>query len=199
VNPGLLTTIELDSCLIITVANKSGLIYDEDRNRHKYDSPEISIPLSDIKARIGRFMNYRNVTWWVELFDILPVRSLEIWKLLDRNQLENSMGILSINAKQSLNGKIGGLNHKLFEFTKDKKLKYKKFYPGKYYQKYIKPLSLKAIQLAKEMAKNYSNQIESVHLTLRSHDQMPYDGMYDECIDDYLSQYNNVYSRDDIE
>ena len=129
---------------------KKERIYDFNLEEYIYEiKPEF---LSKYKLEIVH--NEPNIFWRQKTWDLAIYRSMEIWRKIPANKLENSIGELTTLAKRSLSGKMGTANGKYFEKDKNNNWNFIKSKEAKY-EKVFLPLSEEAIMKCRERAKKY--------------------------------------------
>jgi hypothetical protein len=129
---------------------KKERIYDFNLEEYIYEiKPEF---LSKYKLEIVH--NEPNIFWRQKTWDLAIYRSMEIWKKIPANKLENSIGELTTLAKRSLSGKMGTANGKYFNKDKNNNWNFIKPREAKY-EKVFLPLSEEAIMKCRERAKKY--------------------------------------------
>lgn len=114
-----------------------------------YDNIEW-FPISNYKIRGA--IEYEYVPWRTTIWNISIFRSLEIWKRIPTKRIFDSIGVLTIYGKRSINGKLGNANNKYFE--KDENGNWI-FIQWKNYKndKFFTPLTEEAILKCKERAR----------------------------------------------
>ncbi|WP_299065519.1 hypothetical protein [uncultured Polaribacter sp.] len=129
---------------------KKERIYDFNLEEYIYEiKPEY---LSKYKLKVVH--NEPNIFWRQKTWDLAIYRSMEIWRKIPANKLENSIGELTALAKRSLSGKMGTANGKYFKKDKDNNWNFIKPKEAKY-EKVFLPLSEEAIMKCRERAKKY--------------------------------------------
>lgn len=129
---------------------KKERIYDFNLEEYIYEiKPEY---LSKYKLEVVH--NEPNIFWRQKTWDLAIYRSMEIWRKIPANKLENSIGELTNLAKRSLSGKMGTANGKYFKKDKNNNWNFIKPKEAKY-EKVFLPLSEEAIMKCRERAKKY--------------------------------------------
>ncbi|WP_347174276.1 hypothetical protein [Polaribacter uvawellassae] len=129
---------------------KKERIYDFNLEEYIYEiKPEF---LSKYKLKVVH--NEPNIFWRQKTWDLAIYRSMEIWRKIPANKLENSIGELTTLAKRSLSGKMGTANGKYFKKDKNNNWNFIKPKEAKY-EKVFLPLSEEAIMKCRERAKKY--------------------------------------------
>lgn len=106
------------------------------------------------KYKLEVMPNEPNIFWRLKTWDLAIYRSMEIWRKIPANKLENSIGELTTLAKRSLSGKMGTANGKYFKKDRNNNWNFIKSKEAKY-EKVFFPLSEEAIMKCRERAKKY--------------------------------------------
>ena len=106
------------------------------------------------KYKLEVMPNEPNIFWRLKTWDLAIYRSMEIWRKIPANKLENSIGELTTLAKRSLSGKMGTANGKYFKKDRNNNWNFIKSKEANY-EKVFFPLSEEAIMKCRERAKKY--------------------------------------------
>lgn len=90
--------------------------------------------------------------WRDTIWNFAVYRSLEIWKKLPMDKIENSLGTLTKFGQNSLKGKLGSANNKFFKKANNGNWEYITFKQTSH-QKEFSPFTNEAIEFCKKRAR----------------------------------------------